>query len=544
MVKEKRGLVIKNGLLINGKREKPFEGALIVENGRIREIRRGREPGLLPEGFPVIDARGAYVTPGFVDIHRHGDWRAFPGNSDDELLNRQGITTVVNGNCGLSVFPAAGIHGDEIRHFLAPVTGRKPVLPETKDADEDLEHYLKALSGIRRTVNTGMLAGNGTIRAYAAGYHVGELSRDEVRTIQKSIEKSLSDGALGISLGLGYAPEFGYDIRGLAEVLEPLKGTDIPVTTHIRSEGDGSYESIEEVIAVAEILGIPLHISHMKCIGRRNWNTGSRRTLELIHRKNAEGMKIDYDLYPYKTGSTQLFHVIPPSFQAGGEDTFLRGLKDPGFRASLTKALKTPSHEFENIVELVGFQNIMVGTLHSEAFHGYDGLPIERIAKARGTDPYDTLYDILEAEDCEVTMLDTIACEEDIIRFYQDPLSSVISDAIYPEGGRLHPRVYAAFPYFLICYVRRMGILPIEEAVYKMTAGPASVLGINRGVIEEGAEADLCVFALDELKAPASFENPGQMCGGFRYVITGGEIVVEHDRWRPESGGAGRIIRR
>ena len=541
-----RDWIIQNGYIVNGKKEPPFAGALLIKSGKIEAVSKVPDCDFKAEGIPVIDAKGAYVTPGFIDIHRHGDWKALLGadGGDDELLNRQGLTTVVNGNCGLSVMPAEGQYGEEIRHFLEPVTGSKPAAAVAEEADRDLGTYYKALAQTKRTVNTGMLAGNGTIRACAAGYRDGSLSAEEISRIHRLLEGALADGALGVSLGLGYAPEFAYNADSLTEALEPLRGTDIPITTHIRSEGDGSYESVEEVIRVAQSLGIPLHISHMKCIGKRNWHVGPEKTLALLHRKNEEGMRVDFDLYPYKTGSTQLFHVIPPAFQSGGTVQFLKRIRDRSFRDALTKALKTPSHEFENIVELVGFSNIMAASLHTDTYRRFAGLSIEAIAESLGTDPYETLYDILEAEHCEVTMLDTIACDEDICRFYKDPLSSVISDAIYPDDGRLHPRVYAAFPEFLIRYVREKKLLPIEEAIYKMTAGPADVLKIDRGVIEEGRAADLCIFRLEDLAAPATFSNPEQMCTGFRYVLVGGQAVVKNDVWQREAAGAGQILRR
>lgn len=537
--------LIKNALIIDGRNKPPFRGSLLIRDGRIAAVEQNPDP--CPEGadIPVIDAAGAYVTPGFIDIHRHGDRRALRGRDggDDELLNRQGITTVVNGNCGLSVTPACGEHREEIRHFLEPVTGFEND-PSLRTADTDLGAYFRALSGTKRTVNTGMLAGNGTIRACAAGYRPGKLLPEEEAEVRRHIEKALEDGALGISLGLGYAPEFEYDAAGLIRVLAPLENTDIPITTHIRSEGDGSCESVEEVISVAEALNIPLHISHMKCIGRRNWHTGPERTLELIHRKNAEGMRIDFDLYPYRAGATQLFHVIPPAFQAGGTEKFLEGLKKRSFRDALTKALQTPSHEFENIVELVGLDHISAGNMVSREFRDFSGRDIERIASERGADPYETLYDILSAEKCEVSMLDTIACEEDICTFYRDPLSSVISDAIYPDGGRLHPRVYGAFPHFLVHYIRELRLLPIETAILKMTSQPAAVLHIDRGVIREGAAADLCIFDINELCASASYDDPERLCTGFRYVFVGGEPVVRDDVWQEGAAGAGRVIRR
>ena len=552
--------LIINAVVVDGTGASPYEGSLLIADGRIKEIRRepvrasslgsgASSKGASPENdahpdLRIIDAGGSYVTPGFIDIHRHGDWRALLGQNggDDELLSRQGVTTVVNGNCGLSVAPVFGPHADEIRHFIRSVTGMKPDDPALEEADRDLESYYKALSSTPRTVNSGMLTGNGTIRANIAGFHPGELTDDEKKRIRSLLEKELASGALGVSLGLGYAPEFEYNAKGLIEVLEPIRNTDIPITTHIRSEGDGSYESVEEVISVAEGLNIPLHLCHMKCIGKRNWHAGPERELALIHRKKAEGLKIDFDLYPYQVGSTQLLHVIPPAFQTGGIDHFLAGLRVRKFRDALTKALKTPSHDFENIVELVGLENVAAASLFSERFRPYSGQSITEIAEAFHEDPYETLYDILSEEKCEVTMLDTVTCEDDLIRFYSDPDASVISDAIYPDTGKLHPRVAATYPHFLIRFVRELKIFPIEEAIRKMTSAPAAVLKIDRGTIKEGAAADLCIFDLNDLDTPATYSEPERLATGFQCVMVNGQTVVENDTWIP--GCPGTVIKR
>ena len=160
-----------------------------------------------------------------------------------------------------------------------------------------------------------MLAGNGTIRASVKGYASGKLSKEELHQVWKAVEEALSAGALGISLGIAYAPEFEYDRDGLVEALQPLKGTDIPITTHIRNEGDGILLALQEVISVAEELQIPLHVSHMKCIGRKNWGGTPVKILKLFDQAAERGVKVDFDLYPYLTGSTQLVHLLPHSFR-------------------------------------------------------------------------------------------------------------------------------------------------------------------------------------------------------------------------------------
>ena len=517
-----------------------------------------------------MNAAGGYITPGFLDIHRHGDWQAF-GNGDDELLNRQGLTTVVNGNCGLSVAPAGEKFGKEIAEFLSSVTGdfrwgkdentddTEGVLSSKKKEEscgisaEESEidafgimstmfAYMSALGKETRSVNTGMLAGNGTIRAGVKGYAPGKLSKEELHQVWKAVEEALSAGALGISLGIAYAPEFEYDRDGLVEALQPLKGTDIPITTHIRNEGDGILLALQEVISVAEELQIPLHVSHMKCIGRKNWGGTPVKILKLFDQAAERGVKVDFDLYPYLTGSTQLVHLLPPQFQEGGTDAICARLADPFCRKEITKVLKQPSDIFENIVELAGFDMIYASTLHTEKFGSFAGQSIAKIAEQFGQDPYDTLYDILLEERCQVTMLDTIASEEDMLYFLKDSRANLISDAIYPAGGKYQPRVYGAFPKLLTDYVRDKKVFSIEDAVYKMTAKPAHVLGLPLGTLEKGMPADINVFHLDQLSVHADFQNPNQYCTGFDYVLVGGEIAVAHDVWR--NSKSGRIVRK
>lgn len=565
--------IIKDGWIVNGKKEKPFHGDLVIENGKIAEVGTHVE---IPADFPkerVLNAAGGYITPGFLDIHRHGDWQAF-GNGDDELLNRQGLTTVVNGNCGLSVAPAGEKFGKEIARFLSSVTGdfrwgkdentddTEGVLFSKKKeescgiSEKEIEidalrimstmsAYLSALGKEKRSVNTGMLAGNGTIRASVKGYASGKLSKEELHQVWKAVEEALSAGALGISLGIAYAPEFEYDRDGLVEALQPLKGTDIPITTHIRNEGDGILLALQEVISVAEELQIPLHVSHMKCIGRKNWGDTPRKILKMLDEAGERGLKVDFDLYPYLTGSTQLVHLLPPEFQEGGTDAICKRLQDPVCRKALTETLKQPSDIFENIVELAGFERIYASTLHTDQYRPYAGKSITEISGNLGRDPYETLYDILLAERCEVTMLDTIASEDDMLYFLKDDRANLISDAIYPAGGKYHPRVYGAFPKLLTDYVRDRKIFSIEDAIYKMTAKPAQVLGLNRGILDKGMPADINIFHLDHLQVHADFQNPDQFCTGFDYVFVNGKMVVSHDTYiNQENNMAGMVLKR
>ena len=540
--------LIRNGVIADGTGKKCFAGSVLIKDSKIEAVFPGKDnvhTAAAAQNAAVVDAQGGYITPGFVDIHRHGDWKALT-RGDDELLCRQGITSVVNGNCGLSAAPQGGVHEEETEHFLRSFIGAKPRTAfqgeeEAADPASSMEEYLSGLRKVKRSVHTGMLVGGGTVRASVAGYGSQPLTEDEEEQIRQKIVQSLDAGAVGVSLGIGYEPEYAYDEAGLVRVLEPLRGRDIAVAVHIRTEGDGSDKAVAEMIRVCKALDVPLHLSHMKCIGKRNWRVTCKTELKQVQKAREEGLDVTMDAYPYITGSTQLVHLIPPRFQSRGTQALLEYLGDPSVRKQITQELKKPSGEYENIVELAGFENIMAIGIRSAEFAPFEGRTILEIAGERNQDPYDTLYDILLAERCECAMLDTYGCEEDLIDFLKNETCSLISDAIYPEGGHCHPRVYDSFPRFLIQYVRDKQVFTVEEAIRKMTSLPASVFHLDRGVLEAGKEADICVFHLENLKSHATFSHPDQLCTGFDHVFTAGVPVVIQDRWT--GTGAGEMLK-
>ena len=536
--------LIRNGVIADGTGKKCFAGSVLIKDSKIEAVFPGKDnahAAAAAQNAAVVDAQGGYITPGFVDIHRHGDWKALT-RGDDELLCRQGITSVVNGNCGLSAAPQGGEHEEETEHFLRSFIGAKPRTAfqgeeQAVDPASSMEAYLSSLRKVKRSVHTGMLVGGGTVRASVAGYGSQPLTEDEEEQIRQKIVQSLDAGAVGVSLGSGYEPEYAYDEAGLVRVLEPLRGRDTAVAVHIRTEGDGSDKAVAEMIRVCRALDVPLHLSHMKCIGKRNWRGTCKTELKQVQKAREEGLDVTMDAYPYITGSTQLVHLIPPRFQSKGTQALLEYLADPSVRRQITQELKKPSGEYENIVELAGFENIAVIGARSAEIIPYEGKTILEIAGERNQDPYDALYDILLAERCECAMLDTYGCEEDLIDFLKDETCSLISDAIYPEGGHCHPRVYDSFPRFLIRYVREKQVFTIEEAIRKMTALPAAVYHLDRGTLEPGKEADVCVLHLENLKSHADFSHPERMCTGFDYVFTAGVPVVTQDRWTGERAG-------
>ena len=265
--------LIQNGTLIDGTGAPAAAGDVAIKDGKIAAVGDLKDAS----AGTVLDAAGKYVTPGFIDIHRHADAALFRPHFG-ELELKQGLTTIVNGNCGLSVTPCAGAYKKEIEAYLTPVAG---ALPENADFSS-LASYLCAAKKTPSPINTAMLAGSGTIRACAAGFGTPELDAAQMAEIHRLIEQELAAGALGVSLGLGYAPDCFYSTEALIEALQPLKNSGIPITVHMRQEGSGVVDALREMIAVAKALHTPVEVSHLKSIGKANWRRCTPEMLRLM----------------------------------------------------------------------------------------------------------------------------------------------------------------------------------------------------------------------------------------------------------------------
>ena len=272
--------LLRGGTVIDGTGRAAFAADIAIENGKIAAV------GQLSHAAArrVVDCTGLTVTPGFIDIHRHADGAAFrPGFGEWELC--QGLTTIVNGNCGLSAAPFGPDNETALRAYLQPITGPLPPELDTRS----MAGYFRSLPAL--PLNAGMLVGAGTLRADAAGYQLTALEDGHFAAIRRQMEQALADGALGVSLGLGYAPECFYSTAELIRALQPVAGTDIPVTVHMRQEGSGVADSVEEMIAVARALGCPVHISHLKAMGRDNWGKKIPQVLSLLEQAQREGLR-------------------------------------------------------------------------------------------------------------------------------------------------------------------------------------------------------------------------------------------------------------
>ena len=523
--------MIRGGTVIDGTGRPGFRADVGITAGKIAAL------GSLSaaQAGCVIDASGRAVTPGFIDIHRHADAAAFrPGYGELEL--RQGLTTIVNGNCGLSAAPFGEAHAAAVRAYLRPITGDIPAdMPSASMAD-----YLAALHEL--PLHTGMLVGAGILRADAAGYELEHLADAHYRAIHRAMERALGDGALGVSLGLGYAPECFYTTEELIHALEPLRGQDVPLTVHMRQEGAGVCDALAEMLTVARTLRIPLHISHLKAMGRDSWGKKIPRALALLEQARQEGLDVSCDVYPYTAGSTQLLHILPPEFLEGGMDAVVRRLADPHERETLAHRIEDGGG-FDDIAKLAGWDGIFLSSLHCPEDAPLLGKSIAQEAVLEHKSPLDACCDLLIREHCQVTMIDFMAAEEDIAAILRSPLSCLISDATYPTEGMPHPRVYGSCTRLLQHFVREQGVLTLEQGGHKLTQAPAQALRLaGKGVIAVGADADLCVFDPAALTERGTYQDPCQTALGMDAVLVAGRLAVKNGEMTGVK--AGTLIRK
>ena len=520
--------LIRSAQVVDGTGRAAFPADVGILDGMIEEV--GDLQGA--QAFETIEANGRVLTPGFIDIHRHADAAVFREDFGRSELS-QGLTTLVNGNCGMSLAPLFGAHADECARYLAPITGNiEPAL-----RFDSLASYFKAAQGHGLPLSCAELIGMGTLRTLAAGFAAGELSPLALRELHYHMEQALADGACGVSLGLGYAPEIFYSTDGLIRALAPLHQSGVPICVHMRQEGDGVVDALREMLEVARALQTPLEVSHLKAIGGRNARKAVPEMLSLIARAREKGVDVMCDVYPYTAGSTQLIHVLPPEVQEGGTEKLTKRLLDGAARREMRARMETGS-DFENITLLVGFENVVAIGLQTDEYRPFEGKSIAEVAQALQKDPFDALFDLLAAEKCGAGMIDYISDEEDVRDILRAPFSGVISDATYPGGGRVHPRVYGTFARLIEKYVVREKLLTLEQAVHKVTGQAAERFGFeHKGRVAAGMDADLLLFSPENIHEQGTYARPNLPATGFDEVFVLGERVIENGVYRGGRNG-------
>lgn len=521
-------LAINNGLVVDGTGNPWYRGSIGIKDGKIAAIIRSE----IRHAKQVIDARNLAVCPGFVDIHSHSDF-ALLARSDAQSKIRQGVTTEVIGNCGVS---AAPLEGEAIRD--AEASAKQYGLRVTWSS---LAEYLSRLERQGVVLNVACLVGNGTIRASVMGFENRAPSSHELRRMRELLAQCMREGAFGLSSGLLYPPSCYAKPDELSKLARTAASFDGIYATHIRDESDGLEEAVNEALAVGRKSGVAVQISHHKACGKRNWGE-VRRTLESIARARAKGIDAAVDVYPYTAWSTWLSAAIPPWACEGGDHRLIERLRDREVRAKLKRQMRAGLPKWESMTKGASLEKFMISSFPQKP--SLVGKTIQEIARSKERDPFDVIFDVVIEGEATVEVVVEDMSERDVRLVLQNSLSMIGSDgeSLSVKGrlgkGRPHPRSFGTYPRVLGRYVRESRLLTLESAIRKMTSLPANRMGLrNRGLMWSGMAADVVVFDPSRVADTASYLKPKQFPAGIEYVIVNGVTTVAKGKFLRKLNG-------
>ncbi|MBN1271226.1 MAG: amidohydrolase family protein [Candidatus Aminicenantes bacterium] len=508
-------LVIKDGLVLDGMGHEFLRTDIGISGNMIKKM------GKIPHyrGKKIIESKNLVVCPGFIDVHNHTDIELIV-NPKAESAVRQGVTTLISGNCGSSPFPVA----EEIYEEM------KGNLKEVYDVDlnwMDIRGFLARLEEKGSALNYTTLAGHGTIRGAAMGFNDRPPKQEELERMKLMVKENMQNGAFGLSTGLEYAPgSFAQpgEIIELCRIVSEFNGV---YATHMRDEGDFLLESLEEAVEVARQTGVSLQISHLKIAYPRNWHK-IESLIEKLNKAERENVKICCDRYPYVAGSTGLSYLFPLWARQGTTEEFLARLKD----STLERRIR--EHMTEQEKKLGSWDKILISSVVEEKNKRFEGKSVLSASRESGKEPFEFMRDLLIEEKNRVEMVIFMMNENNLKRILSHKLVGIGSDgsAVAPYGllgkGKPHPRLYGTFPKVLGRYIREEKILPLTEMVKKMTWIPARKFGLTgRGSIQPEYIADIVIFDRDIVMDKATWQDPHLYPEGIYYVIVNGQIVID-----------------
>ncbi len=517
-------VLIKQATLIDGTGRPSFKGDLLIVNERIDSI----APEINCPEAEVLNAKGLFLTPGFIDVHSHSDFSILV---DPYATGKifQGITTEVIGNCGQSAFPLKGACRDHIQKSWDRF--------DLKLDWEDLPSYRNRVEQRGTAVNLAPLMGQGNIRASVMGYKENDPTEEELNEMQQLSREAMKAGAFGMSTGLIYLPgtfSKRFEIISVMQEIGKAKGI---YATHLRNEGDTLLEAVDEAIEIARESNTSLQLSHLKTWGNKNWHKCAQ-TLDKVKQAESENLSIHFDRYPYLAAYTDLDAVLPPWTYEGGKETEIKRLKDKTIRAKITKELKEKIGDDKNY-----WNTIAVSSVVTEKNKPLEGLSVQEIADQLNQDPIEIVYQILIEEKLEIGAVFFAMCEENLKTIYQHKNCMVGSDSCARpfEGpladGKFHPRTYGTFPRFFAEFVKT-GFLSWEEAVYRATGLAAEKFGfVHRGKLIPGYYADLVLLDPNRVQDKATFEKPAQAPIGIEQVWVNGKVVLKEGNQTQELPG-------
>lgn len=527
-------VLIRNGQIYDGSGRVPHKGDVAINGARISAIGDLHDS----HGKTEIDAHGLAVAPGFINILSWANESLIQdGRSQSDI--RQGVTLEIFGE-GSSMGPL----NDAMKKEMREQQGDIKYSIEWTTLAEYLEYLVKR--GV--SCNVASFVGATTVRVHEIGYADRPPTPDELARMKTLVRQAMEDGALGVGSSLIYAPAFYAKTDELIDLCKVASQYNGIYISHIRSEGTRLYEAADELIRISREAKIPAEFYHLKAAGKPNWDKLDG-LLQKIETARASGLHITADMYTYIAAGTGLDATMPPWVQEGGLNEWIKRLKDPAIRQKVKEEMSQPTDKWENFFVAAGSPDkILLVGFNNEKLKPLTGKTLAEVSKMRGTSPQETAMDLVIEDNNRVGTIYFLMSEDNVRKQIKKPWVSFGSDeaSLAPEGPFLkanpHPRAYGNVARLLGKYVRDEKIIPLEEAIRRLSSLPAENMKLrDRGALKEGYFADIVIFDPAKVEDHSTFEKPHQYSTGVRDVFVNGVQVLkdgEHTGAKP-----GQVVR-
>ncbi len=527
-------VILRGGTIYDGSGGPPVAGDVAILDDSIASV--GNLAGASAD--TVIDVTGLAVAPGFINML---SWA-----TESLIEDPRGLSDIVQG-VTLEVF-GEGSSGGPLNDAM-----KAEQLAQQGDIRYAIEwttlgEYLEFLERKGISPNVASFVGATTVRVHEIGYANRPPNAEELERMRALVRQGMEEGALGVGSSLIYAPAFYAQTDELIALAEEAARYGGRYISHMRSEGNTLLEAVDEVIAIARGAGIAAEIYHLKAAGESNWPKLDQ-VIAKIDSARTEGLDITADMYTYTAGATGLDAAMPPWVQEGGLDEWIRRLRDPAIRRRVAREMRTPTNEWESLLLLTGNpERVLLAGFKQDSLKPLTGKTLAEVAAMRGTSVEETAMDLVIADDSRVETVYFLMSEDNVRKQIALPWITFDSDAgaLAPEGVFLksnpHPRAYGNFARLLGKYVREEQVIPLEEAIRKLTSMPAINLAIRRrGSLAPGYFADIVVFDPNTIIDHATFEQPHQLATGMVHVFVNGQQVLRDGQHTGATPG--RVVR-
>jgi N-acyl-D-amino-acid deacylase len=522
-------LIIRGGTVYDGTGAEPRQADVAIRGDRIAGVGDFKSA----KAKTVVDAKGLAVAPGFINMLSWSTESLIQdGRSQSEI--RQGVTTEIMGE-GESMGPV----NDRVREHM--LRAQSDIKYDIKW--NTLAEYLQYLEKRGISCNVASFIGATTIREYVVGFEDKPPTPEQLDQMRELVRKEMEAGALGIGTSLIYPPAFYAKTEELIELCKVAAKYQGKYISHMRSEGSRLLEALDELIRISREANIPAEVYHIKASGRENWGKEDQ-LLAHIEQAQKEGLKITADMYTYMAAGTGLDACLPPWTEDGGYPALFKRLRDPATREKIKAEVQKPTNSWENLyLDAGGPEHILLVAFKSDKLKPLTGKTLAEVASMRGKDPIDTAMDLIAEDESRIGTIYFLMSEDNVKKEVAKPWISFGSDEASqaPEPpftkSNPHPRAYGNFARVLGKYVRDEKIIPMKEAIRRLSGLPATNLGLDhRGFLKEGMFADVVVFDPATITDHATFEKPHQYATGVKHVFVNGVQVLkdgEHTGAKP-----------